>query len=73
MPFNNFVKHPNRHAGPDPVSRTQWNYWFPANRLCHNSVYNLFFNNKIIEKAKKIFTLSYQYDIAYFKEKRYGI
>ncbi|MBA3036275.1 MAG: hypothetical protein FP814_07250 [Desulfobacterium sp.] len=30
MPFNNFVKHPNRHAGPDPVSRIQWDYWFPA-------------------------------------------
>ncbi|MBU3949691.1 MAG: hypothetical protein KJ826_15925 [Proteobacteria bacterium] len=30
MPFNNFVKHPNRHAGLGPVSRTQWNYWFPA-------------------------------------------
>ncbi|MBU3947004.1 MAG: hypothetical protein KJ882_01415 [Proteobacteria bacterium] len=30
MPFNNFAKHPNRHAGLDPVSRTQWNYWFPA-------------------------------------------
>ncbi|MBU4010522.1 MAG: hypothetical protein KJ882_07125 [Proteobacteria bacterium] len=30
MSFNNFVKHPNRHAGPDPVSRIQWDYWFPA-------------------------------------------